>query len=58
MKSVLNVLTKNKRIYSYQVRNFKILQADTENSFPRPMNPMDNMDPGRQDRGKIDEFDE
>jgi hypothetical protein len=59
MKSLLNLnkLNTNKSIVSQLTRNYHTHPITYPSSLPKPMNPWDNMDPGRSDRSVVDEFD-
>ena len=54
--SFKNLNTKN--LLSFKVsRNYHTHPITYPSSLPKPVNPWDNMDPGRSDKTKIDEYD-
>jgi hypothetical protein len=59
MKSIINLKNLNsKNFLSYKVwRNYHTHPITYPTSMQKPMNPWDNMDPGRSDRLIKDEYD-
>lgn len=59
MKSFLNLKNLNsKSSFVRQIsKNYHTHPITYPSPLPKPMNPWDNMDPGRSDRSVIDEYD-
>jgi hypothetical protein len=59
MKSLLNLKNLNSKIslISTLSKNYHTHPITYPSALPKPVNPWDNMDPGRSDRSVIDEYD-
>ncbi len=58
MKSFLNIkYLKSKSLSTAVLRNYHTHPVTYPTSMPKPMNPWDNMDPGRSDKSIVNEFD-
>ena len=59
MKSFLNIkYLKSKTLFTSAVnKSYHTHPVTYPTSLPKPMNPWDNMDPGRSDRSVTDEYD-